>query len=157
MSCTHKNFPETTLRCGKCEKLICPDCMVETPVGARCRECARLYKLPTFRVNARHYLIASLVGLGMAVVTGIIWAFVERVFRFPYLSFILSGLTGVAIGEVIGLSVNRKRGIGLAIIAGFSMLLSYLTAILVPWGFYPGLIDILVVAIGVYFAVSRLR
>ncbi|MCB0882021.1 MAG: rhomboid family intramembrane serine protease [Thermoleophilia bacterium] len=32
---------ETLVRCGSCERPICTDCMVETPVGMRCPECAR--------------------------------------------------------------------------------------------------------------------
>ena len=60
--------------------------MAETPVGARCRDCARLYKLPTFRVETKHYVIASLVGLGMAVVVGIGWSLVLLSYRFCILT-----------------------------------------------------------------------
>jgi membrane associated rhomboid family serine protease len=32
---------ETGVRCSNCERPICPDCMISTPVGMRCPECAR--------------------------------------------------------------------------------------------------------------------
>jgi membrane associated rhomboid family serine protease len=31
---------ETNVACSNCERPICPDCMVDTPVGMRCPECA---------------------------------------------------------------------------------------------------------------------
>ena len=32
---------ETNVACSNCERPICPDCMISTPVGMRCPECAR--------------------------------------------------------------------------------------------------------------------
>ena len=42
MKCGNHTEAETSLKCGKCGKLICPKCMVQTPVGSRCKDCARL-------------------------------------------------------------------------------------------------------------------
>jgi membrane associated rhomboid family serine protease len=36
----HPNRP-TALSCVRCERPICPDCMVEAPVGFQCRDCVR--------------------------------------------------------------------------------------------------------------------
>jgi len=60
MKCATHPQVETNLRCGKCGKLICPKCMIQTPVGARCLDCARLYKLPTYQVSTKYYLRAIL-------------------------------------------------------------------------------------------------
>ncbi len=157
MKCTSPSHFESTLRCGKCGELICPRCMVETPVGARCRDCARLYKLPTFRVAGRHYLLAILVGLGMALVAGLIWGIAARLIYFPYLNFLLAMGAGSAIGEVVSLSINRKRGIGLAVIAGLAVVISYFTARLSPWGLTFSLFDLFAIVIGVAMAINRLR
>lgn len=157
MKCaTHSNV-ETNLRCGKCGKPICPRCMVQTPVGARCRECAQLYKLPTYRVSSTYYLRAIGVGIGIAAVTGVIWGFVESFIPFIYLNWIFGGVVGYVCAEVISLAVNRKRGIGLAVIAGVATILSYLFAILVPWGFGFSFFDLIAITIGIFVAVSRIR
>ena len=73
----------TNLRCGKCGKPICPKCLVQTPVGARCRDCARLYKLPTYRISPAYYLRAIGTALGMAVVLGLVWGFVAGLLSLP--------------------------------------------------------------------------
>ncbi|MFQ5826147.1 MAG: B-box zinc finger protein, partial [Dehalococcoidia bacterium] len=116
---------ETSLRCSKCGKPICPRCMVQTPVGARCRECAQVRRSPIYQVSLGYYLRAVVVALGMALATGILWSFIWRVLFFSLLNIILAAGVGYGIGEVIGLSVNRKRGRGLQLIAGVAVFLSY--------------------------------
>jgi hypothetical protein len=39
--CANHPQRETTLRCNRCEKPICGECAVRTPVGYRCKECVR--------------------------------------------------------------------------------------------------------------------
>ena len=157
MKCATHPEVETNLRCGKCGKPICPRCMVQTPVGARCRDCARLYKLPTYRVSAGYYLRAIGTALGMAVVCGIVWGLVRIFVPFFLLNIVIAAGVGYAIGEVVSLSVNRKRGKGLAAIAGTAVLISYLANILLPLGGHFSLFDILALAVGIFFAVNRLR
>ncbi len=41
LSCANHPSIETTLRCNRCEKPICPKCAVRTPTGYRCKECVR--------------------------------------------------------------------------------------------------------------------
>jgi len=40
LKCTRHTNVETALTCGRCEKPVCPRCMVHTDVGIRCRDCA---------------------------------------------------------------------------------------------------------------------
>ena len=131
--------------------------MVQTPVGARCPDCARLSKLPTYRVSTQHYLRAAGTGLGIAIACGIVWGVVGLFMRFFFLNLILAAGAGYAIGEVISLSVNRKRGTGLAVIAGRALMASYLISIFLPWGLRFGLFDLLALALGVFVAITRLR
>ena len=165
MKCAYHPDVETNLRCGKCGKPICPKDMVQTPVGARCRDCARLYKLPTYRVSTLYYLRAAGTALGMAIVCGIVWGVVGEFVRFFLLGLLLAAGTGYAIGEVVGLSVNRKRGTGLAIIAGIAVVASYLVSLTTSafflMGFHLGLLkiifDAMAIALGIFVAVVRLR
>jgi len=93
----------------------------------------------------------------MAIVCGIAWGVVGGFVRFFLLNLILAAGAGYAIGEVISLSVNRKRGIGLAIVASIAVVISYLISILfLPWLRF-GLFDLLALALGIFVVVSRLR
>ena len=157
MRCATHPEVETNLRCGKCDKPICPKCMVQTPVGARCPDCARLYKLPTYRVSTQYYLRAVGTGLGMAIVCGIVWGVLAGLLPFFFLNLFLAAGVGYAIGEVVSLSVNRKRGTGLAIVAGLAVAISYLVNLFLPWGFGFRLFDLLALALGIFVAVTRLR
>jgi len=159
MKCAAHPGVETKLRCGKCGKPICPKCLVQTPVGARCPDCAKLYKLPTYRVSSRYYLRAVGTALGMAIVCGVVWGVVGMFVPFFFINLLLGPGVGYAIGEVVSLSVNRKRGKGLAAIAGVAVVISYLVSIFLPLGLFFGfhLFDLLAVALGIFVAVTRLR
>jgi len=154
MKCATHPGVETNLRCGKCGKPICPKCMVQTPVGARCRDCAKLYKLPTYRVSAKYYLRAISTALGMAIVCGVVWGVVRGFVPFFFLNLLLAPGAGYAIGEVVSISVNRKRGKGLAMVAGIAVAISYLVSLL--FGLFH-IIDLLALALGIFVAVTRLR
>jgi hypothetical protein len=164
MKCATHPDVETNLRCGKCGKPICPRCMVQTPVGARCPDCAQLQKLPTFQVTTGYYLRAVGAAVGMAFACGAAWWAVRAVMGVPYFNFLLAAGFGYAIGEVVGRSVNRKRGKGLAAVAGSGVALSFVISAFPPWGPWSlwvsplGLtISLLAVALGVWIAVTRVR
>ena len=157
---THPDV-ETNLRCGKCGKPICPRCMVQTPVGARCRECARLYKLPTYRVSSVYYLRAAGTALGMAIVVGLVWGVISSFLPFFFLNLILAAGVGYTIGEVVSLSVNKKRSPWLAVVGSLGMVIAYLVNIFtfgsIPFGIFQIIFDLVGIGIGIYVAVTRLR
>ena len=160
MKCATHPDVDTNLRCSKCGKSICPKCMVQTPVGARCQDCARLSKVPTYRISSQYYLRAIGAGLGMAIVCGIIWGVIELVIPFFSFNLLLAPAAGYAIAEVIGLAVNRKRGKGLAIIAGTAVAISYFVTFFsggLPLGLFNILYHLLALALGIFVAVTRLR
>ncbi len=157
MRCATHPGVETALRCSKCGKPICPKCMVETPVGARCPQCARLYRLPTFQVNTRYLLRAVGVGLGTAIIYGLIWGVVGSFLNFFLLNLLLAAGAGYATSEVISRSTNRKRGIKLATIAALAVVISYLVSTFISFSVTRLVFDLLSLALGIYVAVSRLR
>lgn len=170
MKCAYHPDVETNLRCGKCDKPICPRCMVQTPVGARCPDCAKLYKLPTYRVSTKYYLLAAGTALGMAFVCGAAWGVIEWVTPFFSLNLLLAPGAGFAIGEVVSLSVNRKRGTGLAIVGGVALAISYIFSLwlisllsgisfrqALPLAPFNTIYHLIALAFGIFIAVSRLR
>ena len=90
-----------------------------------------------------------------------------RLVPFFYLNLLLAPGAGYVIGEVVSLSVNRKRGTGLAVVAGITVVISYLISSI---RFFQGMIlfsfssspfhlilALLALALGIFIAVSRLR
>ena len=124
---THPDI-ETNLRCGKCDKPICPKCTIQTPVGARCRECARLRRIPTYNITAAQYVRAIVVALVLGIATGIVWGRLRSWLSFLYLDFILALLIGYAMGELVSLSINKRRGTRLQIVASLAVILSYIAS-----------------------------
>jgi hypothetical protein len=160
MKCAKHPNVETNVTCGKCGKPICPKCMVQTPVGMRCKECAGLKKLPTYEVSTQYILRAIGAGLGIGIVCGVAWWAIDLVLPFYFLRLIIALGAGYAVGEVVSLAVNRKRGTILAVIGGLGATISFAIAIALS---LPGfsimnvVISLVMLALAVYMAVSRLR
>jgi hypothetical protein len=106
----------------------------------------------------------------MAIVCGIIWGVIRNFSPFFYLNLLIGAGIGYAIGEVVSFSVNRKRGKGLATIAGIAVPISYLFSlwsVTLLFGFPFGwglrfsplniVFDLIAVALGIWLAVTRLR
>jgi len=160
MRCALHPNTETNLMCGKCGQPICPKCLVQTPVGARCPECAAMKRLPVYNVTGIFYARAIAAGLLTASALGALWPFIP--FGGFFYLIIAIGI-GYAIGEVVSLSANRKRGRGLQAIAGLSMVVSYVIRSLLDTPL-PNFMDsflnvygLIALVLGIIVAVSRLR
>jgi len=97
------------------------------------------------------------VGLVLAILSGVVWGFIPLR---GYFSLLIALGVGYGIGELISLTVNRKRGRGLQAIAAISMVVSYLArSIILTMPFY-GFTDIfglIGLVLGISVAVNRLR
>jgi len=97
----------------------------------------------------------------MAIVCGIAWGVVTGFVPFFYLNLLLAPGVGYAIGELVSLSVNRKRGTRLAVIAGTAVAISYFITLwafyLFPIGTFSILYHLVALALGIFVAVTRLR
>jgi Mg/Co/Ni transporter MgtE len=120
-----------------------------------------LYQLPTYRVSTGHYFKAIGTALGMAIICGLVWGAINLFVPFFYLNLVLAAGAGYALGEVIGLSVNRKRGRGLAAIASMAVVISYLVNIFsfggIPFSLFHIIFDLVALGLGIYVAANRLR
>ena len=139
--------------------------MVQASVGIRCRECGKAVRLPTYDVSKIYYARAVGVALAVAIVGGILWAVLNNIFLgIPFLPGLIALGVGYGTGESISLSVNRKRSMGLAWLAGgavvgafFVSRLALFGALGLPLGFGIGIWGLLLIVIGVTFAVQRVR
>lgn len=164
MKCATHPEVDTGLTCANCGTPICPRCMVETPVGMKCRQCARLQRLPTFQISAKHYLMATGVALGLAVAFGFAWGVVRVFVPFSgFFGFFIALGVGYGFGEIIHKATGRKRGTGLAAVAGLGVVACFLVSLWIipplisPYHFGIGFFDIVFVAVGAFVAANILR
>jgi len=97
---------------------------------------------------------------GAGIAGGFIWWLLDLFIPFFFLGLLLAAAIGYGIGELVSLSVNRKRGKGLATVAGAGVVISYLVTILagnLPFGLLGIGLDLLGLVLGIYFAINRLR
>jgi hypothetical protein len=154
--CAEHGDTPTNLRCSRCEKLVCPRCMVQAPVGIRCREHGQGRKVPTYQVS-RGYLargIGAGVAIGVAGGAALALVVLPIAWSIPFGSMIALGGFGYLLGEGISRATNRKRGRPLVIVAVANILIAfgiiyYFTGL--------GLSMLLGIGLSVYLAVTRLR
>ena len=158
MHCHWHPEVETGLSCSKCGKHVCTQCMVQAPVGIRCRECGKAVKMPTFDVTPSFYARAVGVAVPMVVGEGLLWAGFTLVFgSIFYLPSLVAIGVGYATGELISLVVNRKRSNGLAWIAGSTVVGASLVSWVVGDLRVDGIFSLLFIFLGVMVAVQRVR
>jgi hypothetical protein len=87
---------ETALRCSNCDRPICVDCAVQSPVGIKCPDCARVPRAARGVVPTSGLVRGLLAALGASVVIG----FVLTVVNVPFLGIILAYAGGLGIGEL---------------------------------------------------------
>lgn len=156
VECPRDPGVETALRCSRCDTPICPRCLVQTPVGARCRDCARIVKSPVYtlgQADVFRAIIASVVG---GVVMGLIWRLVLVPFTVGFLSIFIGAGLGYVFTRIMELATGRKRG---PVVAGLAV-----AGIGIAWGMQVlflglqfGLYGLVAAGVGVYFCYQNLR
>ena len=107
---------KTSVRCAECERPICPKDFVTTPVGYKCRECAR--QLPSARRTVkpgqllRSGLAAGAVGVGLPMIASVLGLYF----------WLLSLLFGVLTAEAARRASGGHRDGTIAAVAGVSVL-----------------------------------
>lgn len=162
MECTFHPNTETLLRCNKCDRPICGKCAVTTPVGARCPECARVQRIPTYSLPAPQFGLSVAVALGMGVGTGVALGLLLIILPTGGLFgslFVALGYVGAGyvIGEAISRASNRKRATPLQVLAMCSYGLSIITFSLVAGGLVIGLYSLVGLVVGAAMAVNPFR
>ena len=151
---------ETGLTCVRCGKYICPNCMVQTAVGARCRKCSKTQTLSLYAISLRQYIVAFVVSVSISVVVGIAWGFLlVQIGRIFFLPWLLAMCAGYAIGESVTTSVNRKRGSGLAAVSVLGVIIAFVLAIVIGSRFSVSdlVFGLLFLCVAIYITISRTR
>jgi hypothetical protein len=131
---THPDV-ESELQCGRCGKYICPRCMVQTPVGARCRECARLRRPPMYTLSPLNIARVVGAGLGLGVAFGLLWGLlVPQVGLFGFFMLFVGMFAGYGMANALDWAGGRKRGVIVQAAAIGGIVVAYLVRNMVADG-----------------------
>jgi hypothetical protein len=157
VDCPRDPGVETALRCSRCETPICPKCLIQSPVGARCRDCARVTKSPVYTLTPGQYARAGTAGVLGGLMMGLVWGFVLLPFSFGFFSIFLGVGLGIAFTRVMQFATGNKRG---PAVVGFAI-----AGIVIAWAMQPllfvepraAMYGLVAVGVAVYFAYQNLR
>jgi MFS family permease len=161
----------SNLRCGRCGDLICPQCMVQSPVGARCPECSSIGEAPIFRSTsmemARTIGLAVIGAIGFGIAFALLaWVLWQLPFNFKIGSVAVGmviAATGMPIGEFIRRAGKYKLDKRLRIVAALTVMSSWIVGQVVanflnlPITLFTNIIAVIGLGIGVYIAMNRVK
>ena len=169
--CARHQGEATRLRCGRCNDPICPRCLVQSPVGARCPKCAVIGRPTLVIATARDLLQAFGAAVVIGAAQGAIIAYILS-FLFSFVSLGILGLLLIAAlffltGTISGITVKwagrYKIDFRLRYIAALAVLTSYTVAIFVGnilninWMVFVTFLPLIGFALGVLTAMKRAR
>lgn len=155
VACPRDPGMETALRCSRCGTPICPRCLVQTPVGARCRDCARIARNPIYTLSAAGAARAAVAALVGGVVMGVLWGLILLPFTFGFFAIFVGAGLGFAFTRVLEVATGGKRGPAVAAFAIAGILVAWgVMATIVPQVWLYGLLP---AGIGAYLAYHNLR
>lgn len=108
---------ETEVRCTECERPICPKDMVPTPVGYKCKTCARPARSQYMVVKPSQLVRAILAGGSVGIGIGIMLAFL------PFGGIFVGFLWGAATAEAARRASGGHREWAVGIVAVAAILL----------------------------------
>ncbi len=142
----HKDV-ETGLKCTACGKHICPKCMVQSPVGYKCKECAQPKVTHLEQISAKQYILGGLVGLISGVGCTYFWFLFKC--SLGILGYAAAYFIGFFVAKTIVLITGHKKGLRIQILAGMITAvcvifnpLYYLSMIPTPEVFLPTCADV---------------
>ncbi|MEW6092414.1 MAG: hypothetical protein AB1531_00470 [Chloroflexota bacterium] len=108
--CANHPGVETSLRCNRCNKPICPRCAVRTPTGYRCQECVHNQQKIFVTAQWPDYLVGFLAGGFLSLLASLLVLLVGGITSFFAWIVIAAGAPTVAIGIAEALRfVTRKH------------------------------------------------
>ncbi len=156
--CVNHPSVETLVSCSSCGDPICPDCMVQAPVGIKCRNCARLPRSARVRLKPNRAARAIGAALAVVVVGGVGLASLAAT-PFGFFGFLIAYGVGRGTGELVLRAAGRFRGQTTGAIGAAGALGAYLA----PFALVPllygdsfsrrfGVIEVVLGAVAGFFA-----
>ena len=114
-NCARHTAIQTRLRCGRCEKPICPKCTVMGPVGARCPSCASNRSSHMYQVGPPQFALAFGAGAVMGALGAVL---INLLGMFWLFALFYAPALGPVLGGVVTRITRGKRGPVLAGVTG---------------------------------------
>ena len=144
---------DTELRCNRCQRYMCVDCALRTPVGYTCRECVRGHEDRFFEGTVVDYgLVAAICAVGGAL-TPLVMLLIGG---FLILGFIVAPAIGGTAGQIALQLTGRRRGRYSGYVAAGGVLAGGLASALLLLGSL-GLFTLLFLALAASGAYARFK
>lgn len=155
-TCARHPEVETALRCQSCDTPICPRCLVQSPVGAKCPACAKVVKSPIYTLNSSQFLRAAGAAIGGGIAMGLVWTFVLLPFTVGFFSIFVGAGLGYVFTRLLEWASGHKRGPVMVWLAVLGIVIAWsMTTVVLP--FQVALYGLVAVGVGVYWAYQNLR
>lgn len=123
MHCYRHPKRETRVSCATCGRPICTECMVQTDVGIKCPDDARLPRGARAGVMKKDQIAKSFLA-GIAVATFGVFV-VLAILQVNFLTWLLSALAGYLAGTFIHRAGGRNGGPLAMTISGVAVFIAY--------------------------------
>lgn len=151
--CKRHPHTESYLGCSRCGDLICFECLIQTPVGARCPDHASEMRNPMTQASSSEMTRALVAGIGSSMALHLVFFILLQALGNVglILLFIAPAAIGYFVGEAVFKASGYTRNKNIAWVAAGSVFLGFavLTAL---FGQPVGVFGML---IGMYFAYKR--
>ncbi len=106
--CKRHPQTETYLGCSRCGDLICSECLIQTPVGARCPDHGAEMRNPATQATGGEMTRALAVGIGTSILLHLVYIVMLQ--ALGNVGLFLAFIAPVAIGYIVGEAVYRSSG-----------------------------------------------
>jgi hypothetical protein len=110
LHCYRHQDRETYVRCGRCDRPICPRCAMQGPVGFRCRTCGKPAYDPLTSFTPRQLAL----GTAVSVVAGTVGGFIGL--RLGFFAIFVGFFAGGLIADAVMRFTGFKRGPVMAVV-----------------------------------------
>ncbi len=122
--CANHPNTETSLRCNRCNKPICPKCAVLTPIGYRCRECVRGQQKSFETAEGIDYPLGFIVAAILSFAGSLIAS------SMSFFIIFLAPIAGTIIAEAARFVTRRRRAKRLYLVVAAGALVGSLPPLL---------------------------
>jgi nitrate reductase NapE component len=131
-TCANHPGVETTLRCNRCEKPICPSCAVLTPTGYRCKECVHGQKKKFDTAEWNDYVFGFIVAGLLSLIGSLLISLVGGIGFIGWFLVVISAPTaGAIIAEAVRRVTHRHRARSLFLTIIIAVVLGALPMVLI--------------------------